>query len=277
MRITALNIHPVKSTAIRPLQSIPIDPAGPRDDRAWMVVDASGELVSAREVAALFRIVADTATTEPGLTKALRMRSAGHEELSLDAPAGERVAVRVHGTELEGIPAGDAADAWVRAVTGRDDLRLIWCDDPARRELPHENTQPQDHTRFADSYPVTVGSERSLQQLNEWIAVVAQERGEHPSFIPMKRFRPNIVVDGDEPFAEDDWRHLQIGEVRLRVIEPVPRCVMTMIDPTSLDRGKEPIRTLARYRRPATETLFCVHLVPEQTGTISVGDEVVAE
>ena len=41
--------------------------------------------------------------------------------------------------------------------------------------------------------------------------------------------------------------------------------------------GKEPIRTLSRHRRWDGKTWFAVNLVPETTGTVNVGDEVVVE
>ena len=90
----------------------------------------------------------------------------------------------------------------------------------------------------------------------------------------MERFRPNIVIDGDQPFAEDGWRSLTIGEVRFRVAKQTDRCVMTTIDPVSLTTAKEPIRTLARHRVVGGKTMFAAHLVPVSTGKISVGDEV---
>ena len=109
------------------------------------------------------------------------------------------------------------------------------------------------------------------------MAETALERGEEPARLPMTRFRPNLVVDGDEPFAEDRWTRVRVGEVTFRVGKPVGRCVITTIDPQTLERGHEPIRTLARHRRtPDGKTLFAVHLVPETSGTLRVGDPVSA-
>ena len=91
----------------------------------------------------------------------------------------------------------------------------------------------------------------------------------------MERFRPNLVVDGDlEPFEEDRWRRVHVGAVEFRVVKPVDRCVLTTIDPATLERGHEPIRTLAKHRKWDGATWFAVQLVPESRRRGRVGDEV---
>lgn len=275
MRVTALNVHPVKSTAIRPLRTMTVTLAGPRADREWIVVDAEGKLVSARQLQALFSVRADTPDTDPTQTGALRLRAPGHPTLEVGHPTGDPEPVRLLRHDLSGVPAGEAADAWLRRVLGRDDLRLLWYDDPNRRRVSDDPDDPA-RARFPDAYPVTVATEASLTRLNEWVAEVAQEHGEERQTIPMQRFRPNIVLDGDEPFAEDRWTHLELGEVVLKVVKPVGRCVMTTVDPATLATGKEPLRTLARFRRPERQTLFCVHAAPVRGGVIGLGEEVLA-
>jgi uncharacterized protein YcbX len=94
----------------------------------------------------------------------------------------------------------------------------------------------------------------------------------------MTRFRPSVVVELDEePFAEDAWTNVRIGDVDFRLGEQCDRCAMTMIDPQSLAVGKEPLRTLARHRRRNGKTWFGIRLVPVTTGTIRVGDVVTCE
>lgn len=275
MRLTGLAIYPVKSTATRPVTTARVLLGGLEDDRTWMVVDGDGVMVTARETHSLFTIVADTPATDPTLEHGLRLRARKMPELLLDQPSGERIPTRVFGQSLEGIPAGREADAWLREVLGREDVRLVWCDDPTRRRLDPDHSRPEDFTAYADGYPVTIASLASLRQLNDWIAAGAVQRGEDPPPpLPMARFRPNLVVDGDEPFAEDDWTSVTIGEVRFRAAKLNARCVMTTLDPDTLETGKEPIRTLAQHRLVDRKTLFAVNLIPETTGEISVGDAV---
>lgn len=273
MRLLRLNVHPLKSGAIRPVESAMVHPRGLEDDRSWMLVGPDGRLVSAREAHDLFSIVADTAATDVTVTTALRLRAPGHPELVVDQPAGAPVPVRLFSLDLHGTPAGPDADEWLRSVLGTD-VRLVWCHDPARRRLQPGFSSPEDHTAFADAFPVTVASLASLRRLNDWIVERALETGEEPPApLPIERFRANLVVDGDEPFAEDGWQALTVGGVRFRVAKPVSRCVMTTIDPETLTTAKEPIRTLARHRLVGGKTVFALHLVPLSTGRISVGDQ----
>lgn len=275
MLLTGLAVHPVKSTAIRPVDSARVLLGGLEGDRTWVVVDADGVVVTAREAHSLFTIVADTPATDPTVGSALRLRAPELPDLLLDPPGGDRVRVRLFSQELEGIPAGLEADAWVRKSMGRDDLRLVWCDDPTRRSLNPSFSRPEDFTAYADGYPITIATESSLRQLNDWITAGAVGRGEDSaSPLPMQRFRPNLVVDGDAPFAEDDWTSVQVGEVRFRIAKPTDRCVITTIDVASLTTGKEPIRTLARHRLFDQKAMFAVFLIPETTGLIKVGDRV---
>ena len=274
MRLTHLNVHPLKSAAIRPVPSSSVLPSGLEDDRSWMLVDRESRMVSAREIHQLFTVVADTPATDPTLTHDLRLRAPGHPDLVVAHPDGARLPVHLFSLDLEAVPAGPEADAWLRSVLGHD-VRLVWCDDPTRRTLQPGFSEPGDHARFPDSFPVTLASGASLARLNHWIAETAVERGEEvPEPLPMSRFRPNLVVDGEVPFAEDDWAEVRIGGVAFRRGKPVGRCVMTTIDPDTLATAHEPIRTLARHRRVGGKTVFAVHLVPVSSGRIQVGDEV---
>jgi hypothetical protein len=275
VRLTQLAVHPVKSTAVRPVATADVLPRGLADDRSWVVVDAEGVMVSAREEHALLALTSDTPRTDPTLARDLRLAADGLPDLLLDEPGGALVRVRLFSQELQGIPAGGDADAWLRAALGRDDVRLVWCDDPTRRTLDPRFTSPDEHTAYADGYPVTLASEASLRRLDDWITEDALERGEEPPGpLDMARFRPNLVVDGDEPFAEDGWTHVVVGDVRFRMAKLNARCVITTIDPDTLATGKEPIRSLARHRLVDHQTLFAVNLVPETTGTVRVGDPV---
>lgn len=274
MQLLSLHLHPVKSTAPRPVQSAVVERAGLVGDRRWMVLDGDGAMLTARTEHRLLTLVADTAQTDSSVT-GLRLRSEGWPELALDVPDGPEQVVRVFGDETVGVDAGPAAAEWLRAALGRDDVRLVHASRPAARRLDPAHSRPGDHTGFADGYPLLLASSTSMQRLNDLVVQEALERGEEPGEpLPMARFRPNLVVDGPEPFAEDGWQRLRISRVELRVVTPCARCVMTTVDPVTLARGKEPLRTLARHRRVGSKTLFGQNLVPETDGLVRVGDPV---
>ena len=274
IRLDRLHLHPVKSTAVRPVLHAEVEPWGLAGDRRWMVVDATGECVTAREEHGLLSVTADTGATDPALTAALRLSALGRAPLDVEEPHGLPVPVTVHGRGLQGVVAPEAASTWFGAVLGRDDLRLVQVSSP--RLLNPTHGRPGEATAFADAYPVTLASTASLRRLRDWVTETALERGEPaPAPLAMERFRPNLVVDGDlVPFEEDGWRRVQVGPVEFRVVKPVDRCVMTTIEPTTLERGHEPIRTLARLRKWDGATWFAVQLVPESVGAVRVGDEV---
>ena len=277
MRVTGLGIHPVKSTAIRHVQEAEVRPWGLAGDRRWMVVDGEGVLVTARELHGLFAITADTPETDPP-AKVLRLSVEGHDPIEVLEPTSTPMPVRLHSHDLLARPAESEASAWLQHALGRDDLTLVWCDDPTRRSLNPAYSEPGDHTGFADGYPVTLASLDSLAVLNEWMVEDALTRGEDPEPpVLIDRFRANLVVQGAKAFAEDDWQRVRIGGVSFRKAKRVDRCVMTTISLLDLTTGKEPIRTLARHRLHDHKTWFAVHLIPETTGPIAVGDEVVVD
>jgi len=276
IRLDGIHLHPVKSTAVRPVLHGEVEPWGLRGDRRWMVVDQEGECVTAREERRLLRITADTTDTDPTMHAGLRLSAPGFDDLRVDEPRGPAVPVTVHGRGdgLEGTVAGDAAGAWVAEVVGRSDLRLVHVLRP--RPLSRTHARAGEATAFADAYPVTLASRASLERLREWVTETAAERGEaERSPMVIERFRPNLVLDGDlEPFEEDHWRRVQVGPVEFRVVKPVDRCVLTTVDPVTLDGGHEPIRTLAKHRRWEGATWFAMQLVPETRGVVRVGDDV---
>jgi uncharacterized protein YcbX len=92
--------------------------------------------------------------------------------------------------------------------------------------------------------------------------------------VPMNRFRPNIVVKGCDPFAEDTWNRIQIGYVKLAVVKPCARCEVTTIDKTTLERSKEPLKTLGKYRKHELGAIFGQNVIPLNGGRLQLGMEV---
>jgi uncharacterized protein YcbX len=118
-----------------------------------------------------------------------------------------------------------------------------------------------DHIGFADGYPILLTSEEGLQDLNSHL--------ETP--VPMNRFRPNLVVKGCEPFAEDCWNRIRVGDVELAVVKPCARCVVTTIDKETLATSKEPLKTLGKYRKQALGAIFGQNVIPLNEGILRLG------
>ena len=151
-------------------------------------------------------------------------------------------------------------------------LRRAQTDGSSPRPLNPTYARAGDATAFADGYPVTLASESSLGRLRDWMAEVSGESRD----LPMDRFRPNLVVGGElDPFEEDAWGRVRVGSVTFRVAKGIDRCAMTMLDPETLTTGPEPIRTLSRHRKWDGATWFGIQLIPDDAGSIAVGDHVI--
>jgi uncharacterized protein len=269
VRLTDIWRYPVKSCRGQRLAEAAVEPWGLAGDRRWMLVDGDGRFVTAREHPRLVLaapvpdgdVIRLTAPGLPGLTVAVPEAGA------------EQVPVRVWSSELLAAAASDEAARWLSKVAGMD-VRLVYLDDPARRPASPEFSQPGDVVSFADGFPLLLASEGSLARLNEWIAG-GNHAQEGP--LPMTRFRPNVVVAGADPFAEDGWRVIRIGAVTFRVAKGCGRCVLTTVDPRTAAKGKEPLATLARHRRWDGSVWFGVNLIPDSPragDTIRLGDPV---
>ena len=125
---------------------------------------------------------------------------------------------------------------------------------------------------MSDGFPYLILSQASLDDLNERIAPSGSPDG--GVTIPMDRFRPNLVIAGGDAFQEDGWKEIGIGDVRFQLVKPCARCVVTTTDQRTGERGKEPLRTLATYRRDGEKVLFGMNAMGSVSGMIRVGDEV---
>lgn len=271
LSVVALHVYPVKSLAGVAPESAPVDARGLRGDRRWAVVDPSGAKVTAREVKELLGLTA-TPSGADGMAVTLTDRHGGR--LEVEPPRdGARVAVDHRGQGTAAV-AGAAADEWLSARAGRP-IRLVWQEDRDERPVRADHGgRDGDVNSLSDAAPLLLTTDASLARLNSWI----EESGDGP--VGHDRFRPNVVVDGDVPFAEDGWETVTIGEVAFRVLGPCDRCVMTLVDRDSLRTGKEPIRTLARHRKWDGSTWFGVRLAPVAPlaagARLQVGDRAVA-
>src|SRR5258707_1530924 len=269
--LSAINIFPVKSLGGIAAREADVEPCGLRHDRRWVVLNQDGTVLTAR---AERRMLGRRATQVDDVGIDLTARDGS--TLRVGTPTtGELVASPVK--RLASVrAAGDRADEWLSDQLGRP-VQLGWMDDPGRWTIsPDHGGRPGEPLNLSDAGPLLLTSTASLVQLNDWMVADARARGEEPGApMAMARFRPTVVVDGiDAEFAEDEWRQMRIGDVEFRFAERCDRCVLTTIDPDTLEMGKEPVRTLARHRQWDHKTFFGIRIIPVVTGTIRVGDAV---
>lgn len=237
MHVSGLYIYPIKGCRGAEVDRATVESWGLAGDRRWMLIDEAGRYVSQRARPELARV---TARLTSGGVEA---SADGMEPLAVKEPEqpDALVPVRVWSGDMEAVAAGPEAHEWFSEYLSAP-VRLVWLDDPHRRPLDPEYGV---RTAFSDSFPLLVTTEASLDALNDWLV----EAGEDP--VPMNRFRPNLVVSGAEPWAEDTWTGLRFADgMELRSTKPCTRCVVTTTDQqTGERRGREPLRTLARRRR----------------------------
>jgi uncharacterized protein YcbX len=191
------------------------------------------------------------------------------EPLTLDPSALPKRATvaQVWDDKIAVTDAGDEPAQWFSGLL-EEPARLVYLDDPTARPITHRTGRPGEVVSLADSHPLLLATTGSLNQLNEWMG----EGGGDP--LPMRRFRPNVVIDSPEPFDEDRWGEIRIGGITFRTGGGCSRCVLTTIDPETLKGGKEPIRTLARRHSWNHKTYFGINLTPTSVGDIALGDPV---
>lgn len=269
MKIDSLWVYPIKSCQGISLQSLAIDEQGPRYDRQWMLVDERGRFISQREQPLLAQVKTEIDDREKLLYVTLPQ---GKFELPLEGssmPSEKTSAqVQIWQTELS----ADIENPRINSAFSKfldKTVRLVRYTDQSQRKLNSMGGDYIPETRFADSRPLLLTNLSSLQQLNQEL----EKTGALP--VEIKRFRPNVVVQGNQAYQEDHWQGWQSGNVKFSQRKPCSRCVMINIDQqTGKNLGPEPLKTLARTHTLDGKVIFGSLYIPENKGLLKVGDEI---
>ncbi|MGE6776267.1 MOSC domain-containing protein [Vreelandella titanicae] len=241
MQITQLNIYPVKSLKGISVTQSELQEHGLAWDRRWMLVDAQQRFVTQRQLPAL-------ATVEVALTDEHLVLSHPNVEpmsVPLAEPEGNLRLVSVWNDHCKALPESDEVSRWLVAALGEQvqGFSMVRFATEFTRAVEEDFLDGgAAHTYFSDGYPFLVATTGSLDALNQ--ALVA---GGHAP-VPMNRFRPNIVVESDEAWAEDRWATLtqQNDTFQLALRKPCKRCKITTIDQhtAAVPAPAEPLKTL---------------------------------
>ncbi|KAK9839441.1 hypothetical protein WJX81_002347 [Elliptochloris bilobata] len=299
--ISGLFVYPVKSLKGIELTTAQVGNAGAfLYDRHWLVVrESDGHFYTQRQLPRMALV--ETALPPEALLgegwgnlgpdAALTLSAHGVEPLQVPLePAADMPAMMKNVTcwGWSGIARdeGDEAAAWLSDFL-RNPVRLVRYAgqpgagsadaDPARRPIdPKWRRWGEGYeVAFPDQYPLLLLSEDSLGALNE--------RLDMP--LPMNRFRPNIVVSGGSPFAEDKWVYLRAGDLELNLRKPCGRCKITTTNQTTAEVGQEPLRELRSFRSGTllkwipepwwrNEVYLGWHTVTWSRGALTVGDTI---
>ncbi|WP_246131683.1 MOSC domain-containing protein [Pistricoccus aurantiacus] len=253
--LSALYRYPIKSTAYQQVAKAWVGEEGLEGDRRFMIARPDGVFLTARTHPRLQQI--QTWLQKDGIL----LQHPGQTPLALPYAELEKrpFVTQVWSDSFEALTTNAAANRWCEAVLG-EPVRLLWMD----KRSPRYRQAIGKRVSFADGYPLMLIGQGSLEDLN----------GRTERRHVMAQFRPNLVVEGIEAFAEDQWRRLRIGEVELAVSKPCTRCAMISVDPATgtFIEGREPLRTLAGYRRGLTgQVEFGQNLIVLTGGELEVG------
>lgn len=269
MRISELNHYPLKSGRGIALTQADITATGIPGDRVMMVTAPDGNFLTQRELQSLAQVKAAPVDTS-GATR-LAIDGKGEIDITFDTPE-RRLDVVVWKSSVSAALADDATNATLSKWLDRE-VRLVFFDDRASRTATAEWAGDNSPVTFADGYQVLVTTTGSLAALNANMVA----NGEEP--VGMERFRPNIVIDHDAAWAEDNWAAIEIGGIRFDLVKPCARCIMTTQDQQTGSRDvPSPMSAMGRIRmsgdRRVPGPLFGWNAVPRSTGTVSLGDTV---
>ena len=240
-RVSAVYVHPIKSCAGIAVNEALLVETGLEFDRAWMVVDGHGEMLTQREWPRL-ALIRPTLRTQDMVLRAPGMLALHLRLDTVEAPTR----VQVWGDVVRAYDMGALAAHWFSDFLGCQ-VRLARFD-PEETRLSEARWAGavQAENAFADGFPLLVAGSASLADLNQRLAARGQ------AAVGMERFRPNLVLDGLQPWDEDHIDEIEIdtaeGVVRLKLVKPCTRCSIPNVDPATGTTSSEPGDTLAGFR-----------------------------
>ena len=253
--VSNLSIYPVKSCREIKQNSGWVEAFGLRNDRRWMVVDEEGVMLTQRKIAKMCLIQPEI--TETGLL----LNAPAMNNIYIEYPhVNKKIIVKVWADQCQAYDAGDEVAGWLSEFLSTE-CRLVYFPEDEFRQVDPDYANEGDKTAFSDGFPLLLISQGSLDDLNHRLSTP----------ITMSRFRPNIVIKGCQPFAEDSWKKIRIAEITFRIVKPCSRCVIPSINIETAEKEDEPLKTLVNYRKRDNKIFFGQNVIADSTGKIEVG------
>jgi len=260
MKIKSIYSYPVKSLSGNKLESAMVENRGLVNDRRFMFINNDKQFITARTHHSLGGISVQHNKNELIFSNRFN-RTQIKQTVGLSP---EKITATIWRSKSTcHLIENNVIDRWISEFVG-ESIRLVYMADDDIRNVNRKYGKTGEIVSFADGYPILITNTKSLEDLNNKL--------EQP--IPMTRFRPNLVIDGNLPWEEDNWKKVKIGDVIIRMVKPCARCVVTTIDPETGEMGNEPLHTLSKFRKENNKVLFGINAVAEQFGVIHAGDVV---
>ncbi len=251
-------VYPVKSLGGFSVEQWDIDQKGLKYDRKWMLVDEQLNFLSQRKLPKMALIKAAIEGKQLILsTENAQIR------FPLHTTGGESLYVTVWHDQCLAETVDASVDEWLSAFL-QTPCRLVFLPDDRIRQVDQRYALPYDQTAFSDGFPFLIVSHSSLHALNQ----IAQ------TDIEMIRFRPNLVIGGCEPYAEDTWREISINSITFRLPKPCSRCAVPAINPSTAAKEKQPLMALNATRKWEKQVYFGQNALHNSSGTIIQGEAI---
>jgi uncharacterized protein YcbX len=259
--VSLLFIYPVKSLSGIEVSSALLTDRGFEFDRRWMLVDENNRFITQRDFPEL----------------ALLKVKIIHDGLQIiHKPSEEQIIIPfkpiVHQDYLfvtvwddlcMAQPVSNEINEWFSRILSFK-CKLVYMPDEVHRKVDLNYAVNNEITSFSDGYPLLMIGQASLDELNSRLTKP----------LPINRFRPNIVFTGGTPHEEDILEHFTINDINLYGVKPCARCTITTINHETAEKGKEPLKTLAKYRAKNNNIYFGQNVLHSGYGEIKVGDEI---
>lgn len=262
LTLSEIWIYPIKSLGGIRLQKARLTERGLEWDRRWMLLDAEGQFMTQRQIAPMALL--EVSLQQNHLEVRHRIKDIAPLKIPFmpESPA-ELVEAPIWDDTSKAIIVSQEANSWFSEVLEQA-CQLVYMPGEGQRSTSGKTSGRIQKVSFADEYPALIIGQASLDDLNQRLA--------EP--LPMNRFRPNLVFTGGKPFEEDSWHALTIGNHRFWAEKPCARCVVTTIDQRTGIKGKEPLTTLATYRKWNNKLLFGQNLMYDAGGFVKIGDQI---
>lgn len=254
-------MYPIKSLGGIRLDEAVVQERGLEFDRRWMLVDKQGHFLTQRKHANMALL--QVALSDEGLVVYHKKYTDRQILIPFKTHSFQQMTVTVWGDQVPAQLVDSQISRWFSEQLDME-CDLVYMPDSVQRKVDPGYAVHQESVSFADAMPYLLIGQASLDDLNS--------RLDEP--VPMNRFRPNLVIAGGQPFQEDEWERISIGSAEFKITKPCARCVLTTVDQQSAEKGKEPLKTLSKYRKVGGQVLFGQNMLLLSGGEIRTGDEV---
>ncbi|SDG60835.1 hypothetical protein SAMN04487996_120123 [Dyadobacter soli] len=259
--LSQLWIYPVKSLAGTRVPVARAGWSGLQYDRHWMITDARGHCLTQREIPGMALLRASVTTH--GLQISLIHESGNTILVPFSTEIGPQLQVKVWDDTVNASAPGEQANQWLSDQLHHQ-LKLVGMQPDVSNRAYDVSPYPPGALSFADDFPYHLISQSSVDDLNTRL----EEK------VTIERFRPNFVIAGLSPFEEDQLGRFCIGEAQFASISGCERCVVVNINPRSGERGRQPLKTLASFRRQGSKISFGQNVIATREGTVREMDRV---